>query len=119
MVYTPAHIRRDPGWEATGGRIWKTKEHMKKRTTKAKTKAAVEELGTAWMAEEIRRIDLKAYKSASALLKVAVDLLSVADTGTASTPHLVARTLELIREAQAELHRVERKRKQLPLNGAK
>jgi hypothetical protein len=92
---------------------------MIKRKTKPKSKAAMEELGTAWMAEEIRRIDLKAYKSAGALLKVAVDLLSVADTGTASTPHLASRTLELIREAQAELHRVERKRRQLSLNGNK
>lgn len=92
---------------------------MKKRTTKAKTKAAVEELGTAWMAEEIRRIDLKAYKSASALLKVVADLLSVADTGNGSKSPLVNPTLNLVHAAQKELHRVERKRKQLPLNGAK
>ena len=92
---------------------------MKKRTKIAKAKTAGDELDSSWMAEEIRRIDLKAYKSAGALLKVVADLLSVADTGNGSKSPLVNPTLNLVHAAQEELRRVERKRKQLPLNGSK
>lgn len=83
---------------------------MKKAPLPAKPDVKKDFNDPSWMAAEIRSIDLKAYKSARALLGIAIDLLMVVDTGTAAEPKPAARTLELLRAARKELRRVARDR---------
>ena len=83
---------------------------MKKPPRAVKTDGQKDFNDPSWMAAEIRHIDLKAYKSARALLGIAIDLLMVADTGTTEEPKPTARTLALLREARKDLRRVARDR---------
>ncbi len=89
---------------------------MKKPPRAAKTDGLKDFNDPSWMAAEIRSIDLKAYKSARALLGIAIDLLMVADTGTAMEPKPTARTLDLLETARKELRRVARNRSQTASN---
>lgn len=85
---------------------------MKKAPLNAKADVKKDFNDPAWMAAEIRSIDLKAYKSARALLGIAIDLLLVADTGTMAEPKPTGRALELLHAARQELQRVARNRRQ-------
>jgi hypothetical protein len=69
----------------------------------------------AWLAAEIRRIDLKAFHTACALLDLAADVLCVADTATQAESRPTGRALELIHAARKELRHVEHERRLAPL----
>ena len=82
---------------------------MKKRPNSTKTAAEAKPVQDVndprWMAAEIRRIDLRAFKSAASLLEIATDLLGVVDAG------MTGPVLDMIYSARKELLRVERKRR--------
>ena len=78
------------------------------------TKPEKIDLSAESMAEDIRRIDLKAFQSAGTLLKAVEELVKVVDGGGMDEDLPTRRLLELLKEAQKEARRCERRRKELP-----